>query len=464
MKALWSQAIILSAGIALSAAAFQSGSCGLSDDKFLQGEGSIAGQVKSKGKAYQGAEVTCVGCPPAGYKTVKTDKDGRFRLENLPVGKRDILIRAPEENMGFRGQARIVAGKVYDMKTVSLTDAPDLPILIKDPDIPVCRAKIGLKELPGVEAYTDFNGEATLPGVPGDGCYELRVLENENGFVFKSKQICFQNTGGPVKQISMVPEIGEPIYQAQLHNAYARLSSVLDDLTSCEGSCQVPDWWLETSGMPCCQGIMAGSDTMPVQEKYIEFVVKNINTSGASRQGIWKNIHCPNSLEMQSDCEQKKCRWRSSLDLDASRLLCHGGISSTQTSGDCNRNFTFASIDADQIVQKMSELDQCLDTSLCPETLEPLDERSIYVLILFNAYVDPPCDLELFVDNGGRCDLYFRCGLSPVSDKVINLIGSWFLYRFSFTSQPPNPGICAYDASIAWLDANHATCRFAISE
>lgn len=134
-------------------------------------EGRLLGEVGEEGEEAKGADALVV--VEAGARhTVKADATGRFRLENIAAGTRQLT--ALGNGKAGRFSVPVHGGQVTHVEMLRLHDGCEVEIVAKlDGGGFAVGAALSLDELP-LHTTTDTRGEGEFEPLP-DGCYTLQA-------------------------------------------------------------------------------------------------------------------------------------------------------------------------------------------------------------------------------------------------------------------------------------------------
>ncbi|HUU00858.1 MAG TPA: carboxypeptidase-like regulatory domain-containing protein [Myxococcota bacterium] len=403
--------------------------CELTDEIYHQGQGAVHGAT-----VVSGAEVNWVG---ASFTTLPavSDDAGEFFLTDVPAGRRELMIRAPEHSLGLRIFVTIVAGQTSELGTLELDNAPPLAVTVRDPDLGINGVRLRLMEIPGLEVTSDSSGAAEFPCVPRSGCYTIKADATPYPFVFSS-HYCPQSPADWQAGLLLVPEQSDELLLAQVHNAYATLQEVLDPLTDCESECFVPDSWLQQNGPPCPWPL---GDIHETDEDFLKHLDENVNRlSKLQRFGEskWAGLSCPMPGAYGSTCSQDRC-------LPASLV---GVGSATVMKSDTAPNACFP--DKTELVMTIEGDPTTLAACLGIDP-PPTGGPETYLFVALNAPAWP--QQAVITGDGHDYDLYIEAEL-PIDPKIRGIdpgTRPWALIRIVLPAPAPSDPVIR--THLAWI-------------
>jgi hypothetical protein len=406
--------------------------CGLTDNDLYSGQGSVSGTVEIDGKPTAFVQVNWVGAA-FDSEPVITDQEGKFLLEGVEAGAREIMIRAVALEKGLRtAPVTVVDGRTSSIGTVQLEDAPELAIILLDPDLSIENAIVHLEEIPGVEAVTAINGRAVIPCVPRSGCYNP-VTNHDLYTITFAPPTCPQTdqewSSGLYLYPNQDPDLSQLLKRQQIHNAQVKIDKIYEEAAKCTDTCEVADWW---RGPPC--GLPVGREQdNPDGYTDLKYIIADLE--GSDRYND-VGLNCTQIPSPMFSCSTN-CVLESSAEVLEFELVDYG-----QKRKDCFIKFL------DGYSQYLSKERDDPDMQDCLG-IDPVGTDEIYV-------VYSPCSgdehpvlklVRTYEDPHSVVHLYYEIGWLPTKLTEEPSYCAWSLYRLSFQGVVPDAVI----PSFSWI-------------
>lgn len=286
-----------------AAAACLAGAClSMSDGPFASGRGEITGRAVVAGSWAAGALVHVIDQPD--LPLVHADGEGRFAISGVPAGWREIMLRSPEVDRAYRGEVLVAENRRSDLGEIELLEAGTLRLHVQDgperTDLDLEDAKVWLREVPDLQAVTDFGGLASLGPLPKEGCY--RISAEREPFEFDEDVFCPDKAQWEV-QISLSPKKNKNSLFFEIHHALQLIEKYSLEKNCTGGDCRLPEFWTEPRTPPCAWPVAFSSDSVILQN-----TVEKVRTTGRFTSSPWNTIGCP-SVYPAGVCRDQECRF-----------------------------------------------------------------------------------------------------------------------------------------------------------
>ncbi|MBW1811202.1 MAG: carboxypeptidase regulatory-like domain-containing protein, partial [Deltaproteobacteria bacterium] len=274
--------------------------CEFSDNDLYSGLGSISGTVEINGQPVEGAQVNWVGAafdsPP-----VVTNQHGWFLLDEVEAGAREIMIRAVDQEKGLRtAPVTVVDGQTSSIGRVQLEDAPQLPVVLLDPELGIGNSVVHLTEIPGVEAVTNHDGIARISCVPRSRCYSPVTRHEIYTFTFAPPP-CPETAQEWSAGLVLYPDESQPWNHQQIHHAQVKIDKDYQEAVKCEQTCEFADWWQRP---PC--GLPVGQEQVnPDGYRDLKYTIASLLDSDRYNDIA---LNCPQIDDSMFSCENGLCK------------------------------------------------------------------------------------------------------------------------------------------------------------